>query len=340
MAAGVVFVDWLTPLFLRRSLGVDKNVAAHTVAQLFMSVHMVELDQKSANEFVEYAASLKNKGGWGLPFPWYSKNGVYPNSIPYITNTPYVMEALLRVLQNCEHQGARTLFNSTWGFLESLQVMYEDGDCIAVSYAPVDEPRIVINANSYSALAYAMHAIFGEEECRQAARLKVIQLVKWIIKEQSNDGSWLYYADSEPGNFIDCFHSCFLLKNLHKISGLIPEVAAVLQKSIEKGFIFVQQKLLDEQAGLCRRFVGMQLKDPFRWDLYDQAEYLGVLIDLGMIDNALQFRENAKKYFSCGDDWWCRIDIFGRRWGKNFMRWGIVPFAYQSARLDAAIKED
>lgn len=339
LAAGIVFVDWLAPLLFRRFLGVDKDAAAHTVAQLFMAVHVNELDQKSANEFVEYVSSLQHKGGWGLPFPWYSKNGVYPNSIPYVTNTPYVMEALLRVLGSCEQPRARDLFNSTWDFLESLQVMYEDGECIAVSYAPVDEPRIVINANSYSALAYAMHAIYGKEEHLQLARLKAIQLVRWVVNQQNSDGSWFYYADSEQGNFIDCFHSCFLLKNLHKITGLIPEVAADLQKPIEDGFCFVQQKLFDEHSGLCRRFVEMPLNDLFRWDLYDQAEYLGVLIDFGMIDEAVRFREHVTKHFSRGEDWWCRIDVFGRRWGKNFLRWGIVPMAYQSARLDAAIKK-
>jgi len=68
-------------------------------------------------------------------------------------------------------------------------------------------------------------------------------------------------------------------------------------------------------------------------DLYDQAEYLGLLVDYGLFDEASEFAERVEKKFRKGEHWYCRIDIFGRRWGKDFLRWGIVPFWYHQARL-------
>ena len=34
---------------------------------------------------------------WGLGFPWMSKNGLYGSELPFITHTPYAMEALLHL---------------------------------------------------------------------------------------------------------------------------------------------------------------------------------------------------------------------------------------------------
>ncbi|HED14990.1 MAG TPA: hypothetical protein ENI62_15305 [Gammaproteobacteria bacterium] len=277
--------------------------------------------------------------GWGLPFAWYSKNGVYDAHMPYVTNTPYVMEALLVLAELPDlHDEAMTLFHGTWGFLQSLHAMRESSDELALSYAPVDEPRVVVNANAYAAFAYALHARYGQEEVRDKARLKARKLVQWVVNQQQADGSWRYYADHETGNFIDCFHSCFVVKNLLKVSKLLSELSEFIHPVTDKGWEYIKSELYNGDTGFCRRFAVRAQRDLFRLDLYDQAEYLGLLVDFGLLNEAAEFATRVEKKFRKGDHWYCRIDILGRRWGRNFLRWGIVPFWYHRARLGRVLK--
>lgn len=276
---------------------------------------------------------------WGLPFAWFSKNGRYPADIPYVTNTPYVMEALLYLAkQPAFKDEAFECFEQTWGFLEDLRVVHQADGLLALSYAPLEEPRLVVNANSYAAYAYALHAIHAtHEERRVYAEKRAREILRWVVSMQSDDGHWTYYADELPGNFVDCFHSCFILKNLIKLSRLLPALAEEAQPSIARGWAFLRGNFLDARKGLCRRFSKPKRTDLHRWDLYDQAEYLGLLVDFGYIAEAVEFREHVERYFFSGANWYCRIDILGRRWGRDFLRWGIAPFLYQSNRLNEAL---
>ncbi len=269
-----------------------------------------------------------------------SKNGLYGPEIPFVTHTPYVMEALLVLSEWPELcDPAMRLFHGTWGFLASLQIMQEGQDDLALSYAPVAEPRIVVNANSYAAFAYALHAIYGKEARRKEAEHRAERLARWVVRQQDKNGAWFYYADREPGNFIDCFHSCFVVKNLRKVKQLLPSLTDLVEPAIHQGWQFLQNAFFDGQARLCRRFAARAHRDPFCWDLYDQAEFLGLLVDFGELDRAKLFASLEARFRRNGD-WYCKIDLLGRRWGKHFLRWGIVPFWYQRARLDAQIRGD
>lgn len=282
-------------------------------------------------------SATRGYGGvaWGLNMPWMSKNGLYGPEIPFVTHTPYVLEALL-ALAACKavRESAMALFHDSWGFLHALRVMEQGPETLALSYGPVEEPRIVVNAQAYAAFCFGLHAEHGLSERREQARAMANALVTWVIRHQAADGSWHYYADDLPGNFIDGFHTCFVLKNLlrtpHDVVGVV--------EVIERGWGFLRERFIDPESGLCRRFVVKANRDPFVWDLYDQAEYLGLLVDFGLLEEAMLFRERVVAHFRRGDVWWCRIDFLGRRWGRGFLRWGILPFQYQEARLERAIK--
>ena len=343
----LVLLDWIAPGFCRYLAGAKPLrypvVIAHEIL-LWRIVSQVEKDLEDNS--LEQLVSLASRHGdeklwsWGLGFPWMSKNGLYGPQLPFVTHTPYVMEALLALAERRDlREESMSMFHGTWNFLESLKVMHRGENELALSYAPVDEPRIVINANGYAAFAYAMHAVHGREEIRDLAGAKAVQLARWVIGQQQENGSWLYYADDKAGNFIDCFHSCFVIKNLLKVKRLIPGLAGIVEPALEKGWAYIQEQFFDEARGLCRRFTVHAQRDPFRWDLYDQAEYLGLLVDFGELARARVFALRAEKRFRRGKDWYCRIDIFGRRWGCNFLRWGITPFWYHRARLERALSE-
>ncbi len=323
------------PILFRKMIGVRPHKFAHVEAMRSFEGST----EKNIIQFLDDTAIKVQRGvGWGLPFRWYSKNGSYSARTAYVTNTPYVMEALLSMPWSDDYKSfADEMFQTTWDFLESLRILHSTDDQLALSYAPIDEPRCVNNANSYAALSYALHAIHGREGRKDLAASKAMKLVSWIGHQQNVDGSWHYYADNAPGNFIDCFHSCFVIKNLIKVRSLLSKTSLDIDYSIDHGWKFITDHFFDHKSGLCRRFVERDIKDPFRWDIYDQAEYLGLLIDFGLFDEAKRFSAHVEQKFRKGNNWYCRIDIIGRRWGKNFMRWGIVPFQYHKARLDTEL---
>jgi hypothetical protein len=333
-------LDWLFPLASRRLLNCPRKLHPITAALLCLT-EIKNGKNSGIPEFEEYwigtFSELAAKQGdpywaWGLGFPWMSKNGLYGPDIPFVTHTPYVMEAL----SNFRNPRAVEMLDGTWKFLDNLIVMSDGDSELALSYAPIHEPRIVVNANSYAAYAYALHAARGYAQ--QQSLDRSFKLANWILNNQNEDGLWWYYADNLPGNFIDCFHTCFVIKNLVKASSLIPELQDMCRPAIDRGRNAIRSSFIDAKSGLCRRFVVRDFKDPFVWDLYDQAEYLGLLIDFGHLDDASEFLGRIGNAFVAKGLICARIDMFGRKWGTDFLRWGIAPLHYQAARLRSALR--
>lgn len=322
-------MEMIAPNYFRKILGVKPHIFAHIAAMRYFS------DALPPREALEiFKATRVQESAWGLPFAWFSKNGAYSANTPYVTNTPYVMEALVSLSQKSDFQvEAKSLFWETWDFLESLEIMYSTNTQLALSYAPVHEPRKVVNANSYAALAYALHSVHGQERVRDLAADYAERLVNWILDQQQPEGNWFYYADNAPGNFIDGFHSCFIVKNLLKTQKLLPHLVAKTQPAINKGWEYIRKNIYDSKHNLCQRYSQRSHRDPFRWDLYDQAEYLGLLVDFALYDEAREFISNVELRFFKDGHWYCRIDILGRRWGKDFLRWGVAPYLYHKHRM-------
>jgi hypothetical protein len=152
---------------------------------------------------------------WGANMPWVSKNGTYKENTPYITNTPYVLEALIQYQQETGDKAFSYIIPTIYDFIEKdIQKAIDNTEELAVSYSPEEEHRIVLNANSYAIFCYSVFHSFYPDQSKYIAD-KINRLYHFIKQYQQPDGSWQYYADDLPGNFIDCFHSCFILKNLY-----------------------------------------------------------------------------------------------------------------------------
>lgn len=322
-------VDLLMPVFFRRMLAIKPVGFAHVQAILQSTHHAM-----SDVDFVELMADMQRGNGWGLGFKWFSVNGIYPETTPYVTTSPYVMDALVRLSESSPAKAkAEALFENSWHFLQSLKVKHEDAETLALSYAPFDEPKIVVNANSYAVFAYALHSKYGPKETREYAIEKATKIARWVVSQQYNDGRWYYLADRGSFDMVDGFHSCFIVRNLLNSVKELPELDSVVGDSIRMGWKYIKQNLFDSKTGLAKRYSSVSRIDPFRYDLYDQAEYLGLLIDLENINVAQEFANKVRRKFMRGDVWYCRIDRLGRRWGPGFLRWGIAQFLAYEARM-------
>lgn len=344
VCAIVVLLDFVAPVFFRRLLGVKPTLfPAHVVAMIMEIRALTEDDGRIAvySSFLSQISSVERHhdgcAGWGLPFDWFSKNGHYPAGSGFSTNTPYVMEALSRIISDSPENSAdaRRILNNTLSFFDALPRQVDTNELLALSYAIATEDRVVPNANSYSALAYALLAVQGPELERARCRDHVERIVRWLLREQSAEGYWRYYADNLPGNFVDGFHTCFIMKNLLKVSAILPELQSDIEPAVVRCWNWFREMMIDK-SGLVKRFHQGKGCGLFKYEIYDQAEYLGLLVDFGLLDEASTFKTLVLGRFSGRGVLHCRIDWLGRKWGAEFIRWGIAPFELQLARFESA----
>lgn len=263
---------------------------------------------------------------WGLNFPWMTKAGYYPSTTPFITHTPYCVEALLRYSDITHDKKSLETALSVLNFMEcDLAVLYQDAHTLALSYGPGYERRIVVNANSYAMMLYALFASKISDNLHLLER--ATRLFKYLVNQQNNDGSWYYYADNDKGNFIDCFHSCFILKNLVKY-GKLTNIDVL--SPVNKGLAYIINNFIDPKYYLARRFMLSANPSLTKFDLYDQAELLNVLIATQHTDIAVRLHDSIVKYFYLPSKgtFGYQIDIFGRLNEMEYLRWAVMPMTF------------
>lgn len=209
--------------------------------------------------------------GWGYPFHWETRTGTLPAGTPMITTLPYVYEAFQHVYQIDNNQG----------WLEIMQSIAEHGlrdyrdfetslNASTCAYTPrADDRGGVINASAYRAFLLTMAAHdFSEEAYRKVAARNL----HFVVESQNADGSW-YYASDGQRDFVDHFHTCFVLKALAKIEALTG--CAQSAQAIARGVGYYADKLFDEH-GLPKPFSQAPRLTVYRRELYDYAECINL----------------------------------------------------------------
>jgi hypothetical protein len=264
---------------------------------------------------------------WGANMQWASKNGVYSSNTPYITNTPYILETLVQYQKITNSNNYQSVILSIYNFINKDLFRHIDTeDILCISYAPIKEPRIVINANSYA--LYSLSLLYSYYPEKSQSFLKdILRLFKFIENNQNDDGSWWYYADKKHGNFIDCFHTCFILKNIIKSSKYIT-FPINLAQIVNKGYSYLLNNFYDIDYGLFKRFSKTDKLDLIKFDLYDNAEMLNLAYLLNDMDLFKSLEKSIRKHFIRNNDIFSVIDLFGRRRNKNMLRWATMPYIY------------
>ena len=216
--------------------------ATGNFSYLEKAVHfLTELKKSRCGQFKEYC--------WGYPFDWVWRGGTAKRQTPLITTTPYVYEAFLKVAQilesedgerrtedgdeKLEHMLDRSSDIGPQPSVVSLQECRRIMASIArharfdikdfktsetassCSYNPFGEGG-VINAAAYRAflLTSASKVLSNDDYWKIAERN-----LNFVLENQNPDGSW-YYAVDGVRDFVDHFHTCFVMKALAKIHAL------------------------------------------------------------------------------------------------------------------------
>jgi hypothetical protein len=202
---------------------------------------------------------------WGYPFDWPTRYGVYHAGWPLITSTPYGYEAFEAGHAAVGDSGYAEMMHGVARFAaERIPVTPVGPGSEAGAYTPFDH-RQVVNASAYRGfLLTAGGRRFEREDWLVAARRNVA----YVLQSQRNDGSWPYSTDGAD-DFVDNFHTCFVLKNLVKIWSLTGDDE--VREAIGAGYEFYLDQLLDE-TGRPIPFARRPRLTLYRRDLYDYAE--------------------------------------------------------------------
>lgn len=259
---------------------------------------------------------------WGTGFKIViSKDLIYNENTPFSTNTPYILEAFHEYYKITFDTSIKDVIRSIYLFYEKdLIVLKEDSDQLITSYGPFKD-RIVTNAVSYTMFAYSIFLNYLDE--REYIETKIQKLYSFLKSVQLENGEWMY-SPYDKNSFIDCFHSCFVLKNIYKTNGIV-ELSDSAQV-IEKGYSFIKGSFFDEKSGLFKRFALSNKPSLVKFDLYDNAEvlYLSKLLNDRSLSNHLE--KHIMKSFVKDIRIYSVIEFLGLRKNKNTLRWATMPF--------------
>ena len=210
---------------------------------------------------------------WGYPFNWETIRGTIWQGTPLITTVPYVYEAFRQVHEVDGDEKWRVIMRSIAEHaLHDYKDIETSSSASTCSYTPDPKQSVhVVNANAYRAFLLTCASVdFSESKYRAVAERNL----NFVLEAQNADGSW-YYSTDGARNFVDHFHTCFVMKALAKIEALTgdPGCTGALQRGVD----YYVKNLFDEK-GLPKPFSRRPRLTVYRRELYDFAESINLSI--------------------------------------------------------------
>ena len=207
---------------------------------------------------------------WGYPFDWVTRTGTMPSGTPLITTTPYIYEAFESIYEIDGHKLWLEIMSSIAEHaFRDIPDKEISSTSASAAYNPVDKVYGVVNASAYRAfLLTAASVRFHRKDFLEVADRNLA----FVLDSQRADGSWPYAVDGDR-DFVDHFHTCFVLKALAKIEKLTrnPRCTAAISAGID----YYIGHLLDEN-GLPKPFSEAPRLTVYKQELYDYAECLNL----------------------------------------------------------------
>jgi hypothetical protein len=234
------------------------------LAHFERAIHFLdELERSRCAGFEDYC--------WGYPFDWVTRGGTIPRDTPLITTTPYAYEAFLQTYEIDPRPHWKEILASiaqhTARDIKSFPTS-EKGS--SSSYTPSDSGG-VINAAAYRAFLLTSASQLLERDDYRAIAERNLQ---FVLEAQNADGSWFYSTDGVR-DFVDHFHTCFVMKSLAKIYRLQPQPET--GEALKKGVDYYLRSLFDEE-GLPKPFAKAPRLTVYKRELYDCAECVNLCL--------------------------------------------------------------
>ena len=233
-------------------------------SQLENAIHfLTELKKSRCPGFKEYC--------WGYPFNWVTRNGTIKEQTPLITTTPYCYEAFLQVFELTGRDEWKVIVESIARHAAAdIKDFRTSERASSSSYTPFDKGGVV-NAAAYRAflLTSASKLLAIEDYWKIAERN-----LNFVLESQNADGSWFYAMDGVR-DFVDHYHTCFVMKAIAKIYALTGYEPC--KEALSKGIKYYLENLFDED-GLPKPFSKAPRLTVYKRELYDWAECINLCL--------------------------------------------------------------
>jgi len=228
------------------------------------ATHFLEiLKQTRCPDYREYC--------WGYPFDWVTRNGTIKKQTPLITTTPYCYEAFLQVYRlDPQAEWERILESIARHAAVDVKDFPISETTSSCSYTPFDQGG-VINAAAYrSFLLTSASNVLSNDSYWKIAEGNL----NFVLENQNPDGSW-YYAVDGVRDFVDHYHTCFVMKALAKIHAQTGHNGCL--EALSKGVSYYLVNLFDSD-GLPRPFSKAPRLTVYKRELYDCAECINLCL--------------------------------------------------------------
>lgn len=320
------------PRLSRLLFGVHKTINAKAMGLLALSYLSLYRNSQNRDYLVrseECLSWLKSNCitsedgiGWGYPFDWQSSEYIPANTPNGIVTTAvgtafweyYKYSGNLEDLEYCEQIA---------GFLASLPVDQIDEERICFSYTPLFTNH-VHNLNLFVA-EFLLKV--GKEKNNKKYITLAQKAVKYTISDQHSNGAFDYNGPPEiPDNFIDNYHTGFVLRMLHSIWKITEDERVF--KALKRGYDYYLDNFFIEDR--IPKFTPERL---YRIDIHSCAESIlctatlsrtlkkGEERPIRVFEWAVKNLWNKKGYFYHGI---FKSRLFGLRFKSKipYIRWG------------------
>jgi len=321
-------------------LGIKKEIALETLPNLLSTLsryrelskdNSFEDDRKKLFKHLLNNLGSSNSGkGLGHQFNWYTTSRL-PAFTPCIPHTAGLVKYIFDEKNGVEiDDSINSILKDLANFI-FLDVGKKelDGDRTALAYAEIDK-RFVLNANSYSAIALLhLGKHFSNDDYLQLSK----KVMNFILGEQNNDGSWFYFQKGslpDKENFIDCFHSAFLLENLLEYLTLNDDIKVM--EAFQKGMEQFKKMFINPDYSV-NHFAVSHLPIRIVDDTRSYAETINLLsLSSKLYSEHLDIAGEIYKKIKGAMFDETKHYYYHRRYGfalskMNFLRWAGVPMA-------------
>jgi len=240
-----------SPLNLRTVLFVPKGrnpVTLGLCVQAYADLLKLDPENKSLIEKIKFLVDelekLISKGFhgacWGYDFDWEARYAKIDAHQPTVVATGIISNALFRVYQVTANKRAGDLVVSAASFVQQdLQKSVDRENNLCFSYSPFDKQQ-VFNASMKGARVLSQaYSLTQNEKLKEDAG----NTVKFVVNHQQENGSWVYSL-SKSGNWIDNYHTGYVLDCLHEYSTLTNDNSFLV--NLKKGFEFYRSAFFRE----------------------------------------------------------------------------------------------
>ncbi len=273
--------------------------------------------------------STSHGKGLGLQFYWYSEKLLPPHT-PCVTISSYWVDTLflLEEKELISSEEAERELKAVGRFVYKDLHFTQTGEKRGkISYAEANN-LFAVNANSYG--AKIMHQL-GKRFKNEEYLLRASLLCSYVCSEQNSDGSWFYFDKSycsEKNNFIDCFHTAYVLENLYYLCRETGD--KTLLQNIRNGLSFYRNAFI-LPTGEVRHFHRSHLPVEVKTDIRSIAQTLQLFSLLSPLEPELIKEEERilRHTFDTMYDesrhffYFRTYRFFTSR--MNYLRWGNGP---------------